>query len=75
MKKRFLKFRRDLARDRVIDAGRKLRIAEAIRSESYGLDHEQDALFDAEVDRLTRKRDRAIEFIKKTAQEGNDVRN
>lgn len=72
LSQRILKFRRDRWRDQVIANGKKLRREEAYRA---GLDAdilpEEAAIADANIDRLTHKRDRLLTNLKETA---SDVR-
>jgi hypothetical protein len=72
LSQRILKLRRDRWRDKVIDVGKKLRREEAYRA---GLDSdtwpEECAVAEANIDRLTRRRDSLLNNLKETA---SDVR-
>lgn len=62
------KFRRDRWRDQVIEVGKKLRSYEASRRSVDARYWPEDAAYlDAEIDRLTRKRDSLLAKIKETA--------
>lgn len=68
MMKFILKFRRNRWRDQVIQNGERLRRFEAARAGINATVWPHDAAYlDAEISRLTRKRDRLLTKIKETA--------